>query len=178
MAAFTVIDHTELGAAASSWDVTSIPTDGTYDHLLVKVSARSDSSDTYGGEVRVTLNGDTGSNYSGTILYAYRSTPLSTRASSAAYMNYSYVSDASQAANTFGSATYWIPHYSNTANFKQMISSSAAEDTSTTDQDWIVAVEAGLWQDTSAVDQITLTAGAADDFVQYSTFTLYGVTGA
>jgi len=44
MAAFTVIDHTELGAAASSWDVTSIPS--SYDHLLVKVSARSDSSDT------------------------------------------------------------------------------------------------------------------------------------
>ncbi len=176
MAAFTVIDHTELGAAASSWDVTSIPS--SYDHLLVKVSARSDSSDTYGGEVRVTLNGDTGSNYSGTILWAYQSTPQSTRASSAAYMNYSYVSDASQAAGTFGSATYWIPHYSNTANFKQMISSSAAEDTSSTDSDWILAVEAGLWQDTSAVDQITLTAGAADDFVQYSTFTLYGVTGA
>ncbi len=176
MATFTVIDHTELGAAASSWDVTSIPS--SYDHLLVKVSARSDSSDTYGGEVRVTLNGDTGSNYSGTILWAYQSTPQSTRASSAAYMNYSYVSDASQAAGTFGSATYWIPHYSNTANFKQMISSSAAEDASSTDSDWIVAVEAGLWQDTSAVDQITLTAGAADDFVQYSTFTLYGVTGA
>ncbi len=176
MATFTVIDHTELGAAASSWDVTSIPS--SYDHLLVKVSARSDSSDTYGGEVRVTLNGDTGSNYSGTILWAYQSTPQSTRASSAAYMNYSYVSDASQAAGTFGSATYWIPHYSNTANFKQMISSSAAEDTSSTDSDWILAVEAGLWQDTSAVDQITLTAGAADDFVQYSTFTLYGVTGA
>ena len=176
MATFTVIDHTELGAAASSWDVTSIPS--SYDHLLVKVSARSDSSDTYGGEVRVTLNGDTGSNYSGTILWAYQSIVQSTRASSAAYMNYSYVSDASQAANTFGSATYWIPHYSNTANFKQMISSSAAEDTSSTDSDWILAVEAGLWQDTSAVDQITLTAGAADDFVQYSTFTLYGVTGA
>jgi len=176
MAAFTVIDHTELGAAASSWDVTSIPS--SYDHLLVKVSARSDSSDTYGGEVRVTLNGDTGSNYSGTLLWAYSASVQSTRASSAAYMNYSYVSDASQAAGTFGSATYWIPNYANTANFKQMISSSAAEDTSTTDLDWILAVEAGLWQDTSAVDQITLTAGAADDFVQYSTFTLYGVTGA
>ena len=85
MAAFTVIDHTELGAAASSWDVTSIPS--SYDHLLVKVSARSDSSDTYGGEVRVTLNGDTGSNYSGTILWAYSASVQSTRASSAAYMN-------------------------------------------------------------------------------------------
>jgi hypothetical protein len=94
-------------------------------------------------------------------------------------MNYSYVSDASQAANTFGSATYWIPHYSNTANFKQMISRSAAEDASTTDLDWILAMEAGLWSATpAAVDEITLTAGAADDFVQYSTFDLYGITGA
>ena len=176
MAAWTHIAHDSLSLPASSVTWSSIS--GSYDHLCIKISARSDSSDTYGGEVRVTLNGDTGSNYSGTILWAYQSTPQSTRASSAAYMNYSYVSDASQAAGTFGSATYWIPHYSNTANFKQMISSSAAEDTSSTDSDWILAVEAGLWQDTSAVDQITLTAGAADDFVQYSTFTLYGVTGA
>ena len=176
MAAWTHIAHDSLSLPASSVTWSSIS--GSYDHLCIKISARSDSSDTYGGEVRVTLNGDTGSNYSGTILWAYQSIVQSTRASSAAYMNYSYVSDASQAANTFGSATYWIPHYSNTANFKQMISSSAAEDTSSTDLDWIVAVEAGLWQDTSAVDQITLTAGAADDFVQYSTITLYGVTGA
>ena len=176
MPAFTVIDHTELGASASSWDVTSIPS--SYDHLLVKVSARSDSSGTYGGEVHVTFNGDTGSNYSGTLLWAYQSPPQSTRASGAAYMNYSYVSGASQAANTFGSATYWIPNYSNTANFKQMISKSAAEDASSTALDWIVATEAGLWSSTAAVNQITLTAGAADNFVQYSTFTLYGVTGA
>ena len=177
MAAWTHIAHDSLSLPASSVTWSSIS--GSYDHLCIKISARSDSSDTYGGEVRVTLNGDTGSNYSGTILWAYQSTPQSTRASSAAYMNYSYVSNASQAANTFGSATYWIPHYSNTANFKQMISRSAAEDASTTDLDWILAMEAGLWSATpAAVDEITLTAGAADDFVQYSTFDLYGITGA
>jgi hypothetical protein len=35
-----------------------------------------------------------------------------------------------------------------------------------------------LWGATSAVDQITLTPEAGDNFVQYSTFTLYGITGA
>ena len=176
MPAFTVIDHTELGASASSWDVTSIPS--SYDHLMLKVSARTDATATYGGQVNLTFNGDTGTNYSGTLLWAYQSPPQSTRASGATSMYYSYVTGASQAANTFGSATYWIPNYSNTANFKQLIASSAAEDTSTTNLDWILATAAGLWSSTAAINQITFTESTAANFVQYSTFTLYGVTGA
>ena len=40
MAVFTVIDHTELGAAAASWEVTGIS--ASYDHLYLVASWRSD----------------------------------------------------------------------------------------------------------------------------------------
>ena len=84
---------------------------------------------------------------------------------------------ASSTADTFGVGTVWIVHYA-TANFKQILARSAAEGATTTDYQWGLNVVAGLWSDTSAVDQITLTPQSGDDFVQYSTFTLYGVTGA
>jgi len=177
MAAFTVIDHTELGAAASEWDVTSIPTDGTYDHLLVKVSARQDGAYHY-VNVYITLNGDTGNNYSHTTLRADSATVETNQNTSQGNIHYCMTPAASATADTFGELTIWIPHYANTANFKQMIASSAAENASTTDSEWWLNQTAGLWSDQSAVDQITIDAYSTDDFVQYSTFTLYGVTGA
>ena len=60
MAAFTVIDHTELGASASSWTKTSIPS--SYDHLYLEFSARSDQAASYRDEIEIQLNGDTGTN--------------------------------------------------------------------------------------------------------------------
>ena len=175
MAAFTVIDHTELGAAASSWDVTSIPS--SYDHLLVKVSARQDGAYHY-VNVYITLNGDTGNNYSHTTIRADSATIETNQNASRANIHYCMTPAASATADTFGAMTIYIPHYANTANFKQMIASSAAENASATDSEWWLNQTAGLWSDTSAVDQITIDAYSTDDFVQYSTFTLYGVTGA
>jgi len=178
MAAFTVIDHTELGAAASEWDVTSIPTDGTYDHLMLKVSARTDRSGYYYDEMDITLNADTGSNYSSTTLYTGSLTPATTSNSSQASGAFFDCTSGGTLADTFSANTLWIPHYANTANYKQVLHESAVVNDSATDAQWYLLVTAMLWQDTSAVDQITLTPEAGDDFVQYSTFTLYGVTGA
>ena len=175
MAAFTVIDHTELGAAASSWDVTSIPTDGTYDHLMLKWSVRTDNA-AYLADLDMQFNADTGSNYSRTILYANTATPASARATSDTSIGHVYGNADSTTANTFSSTTVWIPNYANTANFKQVITKSVVEGATTTDSQWIIVLNAGLWQDTSAVDQITVSYGA--DMVQYSTFTLYGIKGA
>jgi hypothetical protein len=180
MATFTVIDHTELGAAASSWDygaITPIPTDGTYDHLLVKVSARQDGANDY-VNVYITLNGDTGNNYSHTTIRTDSTTVESNQNASRANIFYCMTPAASATANTFGAMTIWIPHYANTANFKQMIASSAVENDSTTDSEWWLNLTAGLWSSQSAVDQITIDAYSTDDFVQYSTFTLYGIKGA
>ena len=178
MPAFTVIDHTELGASASSWDVTSIPS--SYDHLMLKVSARTDATATYGGQVNLTFNGDTGTNYSGTLLWAYQSPPQSTRASGATSMYYSYVTGASQAANTFGSATYWIPNYSNTANYKQVLWHTVAENASTASNEYRVSMTAGLYKEnTDAIDEMKMIGyTGSTDIAEFSTFTLYGVKGA
>ena len=174
MAAFTVIDHTELGAAASSWDVTSIPS--SYDHLLIVASARSDEANTL-KYLMLNFNGDTGTNYSNTRLMAVSSTPSSDRDAGKAFMKAGMVTAASVLADSFGTFKCWIPNYANTANFKQAAVQTSTGGSSTSDWWWSLNVDAGLWSSTAAINQVTLAPGA-DDFVQYSTFTLYGVTGA
>jgi hypothetical protein len=175
MAAFTVIDHTELSGSATTWTKSSIPS--SYDHLYLEFSARSDDS-SYRDEVEVNLNADTGNNYSLTQLFGVSGTPGSQRSSGIAKIDKNYLPAASSTADTFGTGTLWIPHYSNTANFKQVLIQAAGEGATTTDYQWGISVCAGLWSSTAAVNQITLGPLTGTNFVQYSTFTLYGVTGA
>ena len=176
MAAFTVIDHTELGAAATSWTKTSIPS--SYDHLLLKFSTRSDSPSGERDEADVTLNGDTGTNYSLTQLWGGSATPGSQQTTGNSAIAKNYINGNTSTADTFGSGTLWIPHYANTANFKQVLIQAACEGATTTDYQWGLSLCAGLWSSTAAVNQITLAPLTGTNFVQYSTFTLYGVTGA
>ena len=175
MAAFTVIDHTELGAAAASYEVTSIA--ASYDHLYLVASARSDQSGYY-ENIFLNYNGDTGANYSSTALYAGSSTVASNRNAGATKIENILVCTSSHLADTFSPITMWIPNYANAANFKQAFIGCPVPNNSTTNNQWYVSFLAGLWSDTDAIDQVTLTLAGGDNFVQYSTFTLYGVTGA
>ncbi len=177
MAAFTVIDHTEMTGATASWSETSISS--SYDHLLIKASMRSDAAATISVTGLVQLNGETtNTNYSYTELGATSSTPTTAQLSSEPTLGYPPMPGASALADTFGILTVWIPHYSNTANFKQVWWQAALENNSTTDGEWGLKVNAGLWSNTDAVDEILISPAGGSDFVQYSTFTLYGITGA
>ena len=177
MAAFTVIDHTEMGASgAASWNVTSIPS--SYDHLLIKASLRISNSNE-DSDMKIRFNGDTGTNYSATGLYAFTSTPASARQTGQTGITYLSTNGDNSTADTFGNMSVWIPHYSNTANYKQALTQYCVEGATTTDADWRTGVTAGLWSDTSAIDEISLfESGEFYVLMQYSTVTLYGVTGA
>jgi hypothetical protein len=175
MAAFTVIDHTELTGTTASWSKTSIPS--SYDHLYLCWSARSDHS-AYRDAIYCNVNSDTGSNYSMTHLFTGSGTPSSYRTSGVtAWTDFADNPGANVLADTFGTGSMWLPHYSNSANFKQCYANSATENNSTTDYQWGIQVIAGLWSSTAAVTALALTLQSGD-FVQYSSFTLYGVTGA
>ena len=180
MAVWTVIDHTELGAAAAEWDVTSIPTDGTYDHLYGVVSCRTDAA-VYADQWGLKFNDDATGNYSSTFIYANTSgsnTPAAGRGSSQNAIQFLYgATGASAGAGNFGVMTFWVPHFANSANYKSCFAKWSGSNDSATNGEWMVGVAAGLWNNTAAIDQITLIDVSADDFVQYSTFTLYGITG-
>ena len=180
MAAFTVIDHTEMTGATASWSETSISS--SYDHLLIKASMRSDAGSSISVTGLVQLNGETtNTNYSYTELGASSSgssTPTSARLTSEPTLGYPPMPGAAALADTFSTLTMWIPNYANTANFKQVWWEAALENNSTTNGQWGLKVNAGLWANTDAVDEILISPAGGSNFVQYSTFTLYGVTGA
>ena len=86
-----------------------------------------------------------------------------------------YIPADSATANTFGAVKIWIPNYANTTGFKQAICTSTAPNASTSS--WGVMITAGLWSSLDAVDCVGIKE-TGDDLMQYSTVTLYGVTGA
>jgi len=176
MAVWNVIQHTELGASAPSVTFGSIS--GSYDHLYIEASARSDDVQYY-DHFGIQFNGDTGSNYSNTNMLAGSATPLSTRATTTQIQHLYGITGANNLADTFGTATIWIPNYADTSNYKQVWGEGSTPNNSTTDYQWTVSMIAGLWASTSAITSIVLfPAQGLDDFVQYSTFTLYGINGA
>ena len=182
MAVWTHIAHDSLSLPASSVTWSSIPTDGTYDHLCIKVSARSDYSGYY-DHMAIRFNGDSSSLYSSTMVEAYNLVPVSGRNTSAGQAQNLYgLTAASVLANTFGVCEIWIPHYANTANFKSLIQRGSNPNNSGTDTQWIMAMNASLYESTSAISSIYLAparAGVAvDDFIALSTFDLYGIIGA
>jgi hypothetical protein len=177
MAAFTVIDHTELTGTTTSWAEASIP--ASYDHLLLEASIRGTQAAYFNNLWIRVGNGslDTGANYSSTYLHASTASPVSGRATGQTKWAYQYIGSASTLADTFGTVKIWIPNYANTANFKQVIIETAMENNSTTNSQWYLAQVAGLWSSTSAITDIELSEPNAG-MAQYSTFTLYGVSGA
>ena len=77
-------------------------------------------------------------------------------------------------ANTFANYEAYIPNYTG-SNFKSWISDSVAEDNSTGGQSTIRAY-AGLFRSTAAITSITISNDSGNNFAQYSTFTIYGIT--
>ena len=176
MAVWNVIDHDEFSGSATSYEKTSIP--ASYDHLYFVASARTDVSGAYLGSCKLTFNGTGGTSYDLTTMYAATSTPTSASETGNDCINYIYVTADSVLSDTFGTVKIWVPNYANTSNYKQVLSTWNCPNSSTTNTQWIVGKTAGLFKDTAAINQFTFGENTGNNFVQYSTFTLYGINGA
>ena len=181
MAVWTHIDHVAISPPVSSVAWTSIS--ASYDHLLIKMSARSD--DTTGGTSTLTDtelqmgNGsiDTGTNYSDRALLAYGAgNALTTGSTGQDSIQRIWIPSDSTTADTFSVTNIWIPHYTS-SNYKSAIITSSGENNSTTLYYWGNIAVAGLWHSTSAVTDLRLNC-VSHDFSSRSTFDLYGITGA
>jgi hypothetical protein len=175
MACWNLINHTELGSAnATLIDVTSISS--SYDHLCLLGSFRSDKS-AYRTNAQLRFNNDSGSNYNVTHLYSGGSTPTSYRDTNDSSFDDIELPAASALTNGFGTFQMWIPYYANTANHKQAIILSTSPNTDGTAHRQGIKAAAGMWASTAAIDRITVFQ-SSDDFVQYSSITIYGINGA
>ena len=180
MAVFNVIDHTEIGSGgAASWEATGISQ--SYDHLLLLVSARSERTGVPAESVIFTLNGSTATDYSITMLRILSNSAYWAGVDGmAGFRGYQSMTAGDATADTFGVMRIWIPNYSNTANYKQVLWQTGAENASAGSNEFRVSLTAGLYnENTDAIDEMKMIGyTGSTDIAEFSTFTLYGVTGA
>jgi hypothetical protein len=164
---YTLLETISVGAAgASSVTFNSIPQTG-YTDLVMKMSARLDVNDV---QVKMYFNADsTAANYSWRRLYGDGATAVS---DSGTNLINGSANGANMTASTFGNAEFYIPNY--TSSNKK--SGSADHITETNGTTAYATLAASLWQGTAAISSVTLLPNSTGNFVQHSTFSLYGVS--
>ena len=180
MAVWTHIAHTAVSLPATTVQFGthgSAPISQSYDHLYLVMSGRWSSAGSEPHRFSVIYNGNTTSaDYSNNYLVATSGTVQADRNEGDNLVAFLTTTDFED--DTFAATSLWIPYYSNTANFKQMVSRSVCPNTSASDNEWGMRSTATLFhENTDAIDEIRLVAGGGHNFVANSTFDLYGILG-
>jgi hypothetical protein len=160
-ATYEPLATTTLGSAQSTVTFSSIS--GSYTDLVIICNLAVNGT---GNNVQCRYNGDTGSNYSTTILSGDGSSTYSQRYTNSSNGWLTGYFDGT--ANEFYTKIIQIQNYSNTTTYKTALvrSSSASRE---------AMAGVGLWRSTAAITSVTL---AVSDFNSGSTFTLYGIAAA
>lgn len=160
---FELIASSTVGAlGASSIDFSSIPT--TFTDLCVKISIRGDRLIEIDDQIIVKPNNST----SGITFIHIRGNGSTV---TAGLVNRTYVPASGSTNSTFGNGEIYIPNYAGSAN-KYFYVDTAAENNATTGY---TSMQAFLWSNTAAINQVVIAPVSGTGFVQYSTAYLYGV---
>ena len=159
---YTPIATTTLASSATSYTFSSIA--GTYTDLVLVASGTSTNA--YNSTLQ--FNGDTGTNYSATVLSGSGSAASSYRNSSQTSMLIDYNGNFTSS-NT--STIISILNYANTTTYKTALSraNNAAGG---------VDAVVGLWRSTAAINSIKMAIGGGYSYAAGTTFTLYGIAAA
>jgi len=168
---YTLLETITVGAAgASSVTFNSIPQTG-YTDLVIKMSVRTNTSSASNGQWSfINFNGAS-TNNAVRILYGTGGVSPGAISASSPTPYSAYVNPSDYTANTFGNADIYIANYTS-SNFKTYSADATNEFNSASGN---MNVTAGLWSSTAAINSATIAPGAGA-FVQYSTFSLYGVS--
>ena len=154
-------------AGASSVTFNNIPQTG-YTDLKIVCSARTVSSGPQ-ANMLLTLNGTTTAYYD-KALAGNGSSASSFSDSNNSSMAAAYVNTSGTTTNTFGNYEVYIPNFTS-SNYKSFSVDSVVENNATSAV--AATLTAGLWQNTAAITSVSFAGGS--NFVQYSTFSLYGL---
>jgi len=173
MAVIEAIATTYLEADAASVTFSSL---GSYEHLQLRIHAKSDRTSAVNDDVELNLNGDTGSNYSYFRMTAQDTTTDADATSTDTFIKVSSV----QADATLSGAANYGGVIVNILDYRH-----ASKNTTVSGLSGLVATPlgrnraaffSGLWDNTAAVTSIVLTPSGGSNFMRGSEFTLYGLT--
>jgi hypothetical protein len=114
------------------------------------------------------FNGDTGSNYSDTVLFGNGSTAGSVRTTSATNMLAGYVAAPETASNTYNVETHHFMNYANTTTNKTVLHRASKASNG-------VDAVVSLWRSTAAINTIKYFVTGGGNLAVGSTFSLYGI---
>lgn len=170
------ISTVTVGAGgSSSISFSSIPS--TFKHLQIRCISRQNLANTGVDWLNLTMNSDTGSNYSyhyllGDGASASAGAGTSTTKILCALGNPSN----NQTASIFGATIIDILDYQDTNKYKTARILNGLSNNSSSEN--YVTFSSGSWRSTSAVNALTITNNSGtNSFVQYSSFALYGIKG-
>jgi hypothetical protein len=168
---FVQIGTTITVGAGGVGSVTFSSIPATFTDLKLVYSSRT-TRGIYVEEILVEFNGSGGTAYSQRTLGTNGTISFSNSGSGLANMNtVAVTSTDGTTANTFGNGELYIPNYTS-ANNKSLSGDASSENNAV---DAYAYLAAGLWADNAAITSIKLTPAIANNFVQYSSFSLYGI---
>jgi hypothetical protein len=161
--AYDSLSSVTLSATQSSITFSGIP--ATYTHLQIRMITLVDISTV---NTHITVNSDSGSNYSWHELYGDGATVTAGAGATQTFMKAGITQ--STTTGYTGAAIVDILDYANTNKYKtiRVLTGSDANGSG------YAILRSGNWRNTNAITSITLTAGS-NNLKQYSSFALYGV---
>jgi hypothetical protein len=172
--AYDSLATVSLSTSASSITFAGIP--NTYKHLQLRIFLRGDyAGGNFNDNILLRFNSDSGSNYTRHLLYAQdNSGALAFGAASTTSAFAGAAPNASTGiSNVFSGGVTDILDYANTTKNKT-IRTLQGYDTNGGGKQRL-SLESSAWLNTSAINSITITSDNADNWVQYSQVSLYGV---
>lgn len=158
---YTPIATTNL-SGVNTYTFSSIPS--TYTDLVLVMNAKVSAN----GSAYARVNGDSGTNYSGTGMRGTGSSAVSYRRTNDASFLLSF-NGITSTAN--GQWILQFQNYANTTTYKTMLNRFNWTDSE-------VIAFAGLWRNTAAINSITTFIDGAGTFSSGTTVTLYGIAAA
>lgn len=170
--AFESIATTTLSTATPSVTFSNIL--ATYKHLQLRILGRTDRA-TAGDAIRIQFNSDTTSaNYRSHILYGNGTSAISADIGNTAGITSYAISAASAGANIFGVMVIDFLDYGNANKYKTVRSLSGFDMNGSGGE---CHFGSGVWMSSSAITSLTIIPNIGTNFIQYSSFALYGIKG-
>jgi len=153
---------------AASITFAGIPTG--YKHLQIRGIGKT-TRVTYGAGTMVQFNGDTAANYANHELFGDGAAAYAAAGTGVSSIRVDAANATTSSANVFGVAVIDLLDYANTSKNKTL---RALSGTDVNGAGGTIALNSGVWLNTSAITSITLFPEVGT-FMQYSSYGLYGV---
>ncbi len=172
---YTLIEARTLSSNTASIELTSIPQ--TYTDLKLVYSLRSARSGSTRDDLKITINSNTGSIYSGKRMYASDGTNTNSQGFSGGPGDQLFpgaIPASTATGSTFSNSEMYFPNYTIAAN-KKSISCDFTYENNVADNN-ITGFSAMLFDNTaSGITTLKLEILSGNDFTQHSSVYLYGI---